>query len=63
MEISVREMLKDVFPTNRRKLALGIVDYVKESRLSTMNTHLSGGKKYENGLKVCIKSIKNVCTD
>ena len=37
MEISVREMLKDAFPTNRRKLALGIVDHVKESRLSTMS--------------------------
>ena len=30
MEISVREMLRDVFPANRRK-------YVKESRRSTMS--------------------------
>ena len=37
MEISVREMLKDVFPRNRRKLALGIVDHVKETRLTAMS--------------------------
>ena len=37
MEISVREMLRDVFPINRRKLTLDIVKHVKESRPSTMS--------------------------
>ena len=36
MEISVREMLRDVFPVNRKKLALDIVKHVEESRRTTM---------------------------
>ena len=41
MEISVRELLKDVFPTNRRKLALGIVDHVKVKHLKESIKELS----------------------
>ena len=37
MEISVREMLRDVFPVNRWKLALIIVKHVEESRRSTIS--------------------------
>ena len=57
MQIFVREMLRDVFPANRRKLTLDIAQHVKESRRlyftnkhdNREDTHLSGGKKYENG--------------
>ena len=37
MEISVREMLRDGFPVNRKKLALDIVKHVEESRRSTIS--------------------------
>ena len=37
MEISVREMLRDVFPANRSKLAMDIMKHVEESRLSKMS--------------------------
>ena len=37
MEISVREMLRDVFPVDRKKIALDIVKHVEESRRSTIS--------------------------
>ena len=69
MEISVREMLRDVFPVNRRKLALDIVKHVEESRRTTMsffsnkhdnreNTHLSGGKSMKMDKKCASKALK-----
>ena len=37
MGISLREMLRDIFPANRKKLTMDIVKHVKESRRSTMS--------------------------
>ena len=57
MEISVREMLRDVYPANRRKLTLDIVQNVKESRRLYF-TSLKMVKKCESKALKCMHLLK-----